>query len=240
MPTFTLGEINIHFEEYGEGTPLLLIAPGGMRSAISMWSHGPWNPIEALQDHYRIIAMDQRNAGDSIAPVAVGDNWDTYTQDQLALMDHLGIAQFHVAGMCIGGPYILNLIKHAPERITSALVLQTIGRDENRDIFFAMYDMWADDLLAAKSDNFNPEAMASLRFNMFDNDLPLFCVEDAFVSECQTPMLVFAGNDVYHPNSSSKHLAALAPNAELIDDWKEGAAIAVGLNRAMQFLQAHS
>jgi pimeloyl-ACP methyl ester carboxylesterase len=240
MPTFTLGEINIHFEEYGEGTPLLLIAPGGMRSAISMWSHGPWNPIEALQDHYRIIAMDQRNAGDSIAPVAVGDNWDTYTQDQLALMDHLGIAQFHVAGMCIGGPYILNLIKHAPERITSALVLQTIGRDENRDIFFAMYDMWADDLLAAKSDNFNPEAMASLRFNMFDNDLPLFCVEDAFVSECQTPMLVFAGNDVYHPNSSSKHLAALAPNAELIDDWKEGAAIAAGLNRAMQFLQAHS
>ena len=240
MPTFTLGEINIHFEEYGEGTPLLLIAPGGMRSAISMWSHGPWNPIEALQDHYRIIAMDQRNAGDSIAPVAVGDNWDTYTQDQLALMDHLGIAQFPVAGMCIGGPYILNLIKHAPERITSALVLQTIGRDENRDIFFAMYDMWADDLLAAKSDNFNPEAMASLRFNMFDNDLPLFCVEDAFVSECQTPMLVFAGNDVYHPNSSSKHLAALAPNAELIDDWKEGAAIAVGLNRAMQFLQAHS
>ena len=240
MPTFTLGEINIHFEEYGEGTPLLLIAPGGMRSAISMWSHGPWNPIEALQDHYRIIAMDQRNAGDSIAPVAEGDNWDTYTQDQLALMDHLGIAQFHVAGMCIGGPYILNLIKHAPERITSALVLQTIGRDENRDIFFAMYDMWADDLLAAKSDNFNPEAMASLRFNMFDNDLPLFCVEDAFVSECQTPMLVFAGNDVYHPNSSSKHLAALAPNAELIDDWKEGAAIAVGLNRAMQFLQAHS
>jgi pimeloyl-ACP methyl ester carboxylesterase len=240
MPTFTLGEINIHFEEYGEGTPLLLIAPGGMRSAISMWSHGPWNPIETLQDHYRIIAMDQRNAGDSIAPVAVGDNWDTYTQDQLALMDHLGIAQFHVAGMCIGGPYILNLIKHAPERITSALVLQTIGRDENRDIFFAMYDMWADDLLAAKSDNFNPEAMASLRFNMFDNDLPLFCVEDAFVSECQTPMLVFAGNDVYHPNSSSKHLAALAPNAELIDDWKEGAAIAVGLNRAMQFLQAHS
>ena len=240
MPTFTLGEINIHFEEYGEGTPLLLIAPGGMRSAISMWSHGPWNPIEALQDHYRIIAMDQRNAGDSIAPVAEGDNWDTYTQDQLALMDHLGIAQFHVAGMCIGGPYILNLIKHAPERITSALVLQTIGRDENRDIFFAMYDMWADDLLAAKSDNFNPEAMASLRFNMFDNDLPLFCVEDAFVSECQTPMLVFAGNDVYHPNSSSKHLAALAPNAELIDDWKEGAAIAAGLNRAMQFLQAHS
>ena len=240
MPTFTLGEINIHFEEYGEGTPLLLIAPGGMRSAISMWSHGPWNPIEALQDHYRIIAMDQRNAGDSIAPVAEGDNWDTYTQDQLALMDHLGIAQFHVAGMCIGGPYILNLIKHAPERITSALVLQTIGRDENRDIFFAMYDMWADDLLAAKSDNFNPEAMASLRFNMFDNDLPLFSVEDAFVSECQTPMLVFAGNDVYHPNSSSKHLAALAPNAELIDDWKEGAAIAAGLNRAMQFLQAHS
>ena len=239
MPTFTRGEIKIHFEEYGEGDPILLIAPGGMRSAISMWHHGPWNPIDALQCQYRVIAMDQRNAGDSVAPVAVGDNWDTYTADQLALMDHLGIDQFHVAGMCIGGPYILNLIKYAPERVTSALVLQTIGRDKNRDIFFAMYDMWAEDLLAAKSDNFSPEAMASLRHAMFDNELPLFCVEDDFVSQCQTPMLVFAGNDIYHPNSSSKHLAALAPNAQLIENWKEGAGVAQGLDRALQFLQSN-
>jgi len=141
--------------------------------------------------------------------------------------------------MCIGGPYILNLIKHAPERVTSALVLQTIGRDENRDIFFAMYDMWAEDLLAAKSDNFSAEAMAALREAMFDNELPLFCVEDAFVSQCQTPMLVFAGNDIYHPNSSSKHLAALAPNAQLIENWKEGAGVAQGLDRALQFLQSN-
>lgn len=240
MPTFTRGQAQIHFQEYGNGKPLLLIAPGGMRSAISMWHHGPWNPVDALQNEYRVIAMDQRNAGDSVAPVSTGDNWDTYTQDQLALMDHLGIDQFHVAGMCIGGPYILNLIKHAPERITSALVLQTIGRDDNRDIFFAMYDMWAEDLLAAKSDSYAPEAMASLRHNMFDNDLPLFAVEDTFVTQCQTPMLVFAGNDLYHPNSSSKHLAALAPNAELIEDWKEGSSVAQGLERAREFLRTHS
>ena len=240
MPTFTQGEVKIEFQEFGKGTPILLIAPGGMRSAISMWSHSPWNPIDVLQDHYLVIAMDQRNAGNSFAPVAVGDDWNTYTTDQLALMDHLGIDQFHVAGMCIGGPYILNLLKHAPQRITSALVLQTIGRDDNRDIFFSMYDMWAEDLLAAKSDNYSPEAMASLRHNMFDNDLPLFCVEDDFVRQCTTPMLVFAGNDVYHPNASSKHLAALAPNAQLVEDWKEGADIAQGLDQALQFLQANT
>ena len=36
MPTFTRGQVQIHFQEYGNGKPLLLIAPGGMRSAISM------------------------------------------------------------------------------------------------------------------------------------------------------------------------------------------------------------
>ena len=75
---------------------------------------------------------------------------------------------------------------------------------------------------------------------MFDNELPLFCVDDTFVSQCQTPMLVFAGDDIYHPNSSSKHLAALAPNAELIEEWKEGAAIDQGLRRVLQFLQSNS
>jgi predicted alpha/beta hydrolase len=53
-------------------------------------------------------------------------------------------------------------------------------------------------------------------------------------------MLVFAGDDIYHPNSSSKHLAALAPNAQLIEEWKEGAAIDLGLKHALQFLQSNS
>ena len=105
MPIFTRGDVKLYYEEHGKGFPLLLIAPGGMRSAVSFWDKVAWNPIAELADHYRVIAMDQRNAGNSTAPIRATDSWSVYTEDQLALMDHLGIDRFHVAGMCIGGSY---------------------------------------------------------------------------------------------------------------------------------------
>ena len=33
MPTFERGDVSIYYEEYGSGYPLLLFAPGGMRSS---------------------------------------------------------------------------------------------------------------------------------------------------------------------------------------------------------------
>jgi hypothetical protein len=46
-------------------------------------------------------------------------------------------------------------------------------------------------------------------------------VSREFVSRCQTPLLVLLGNDLYHPESSSREVAALAPHATLIEHWKE-------------------
>ena len=88
-----------------------------MLSAVSYWQNTPWNPIEQLAVDYRVIAMDQRNAGQSRAPIKGTDGWHVYTQDQLALLDYLDVDQFHVAGMCIGGPYCMGLIEAAPQRV---------------------------------------------------------------------------------------------------------------------------
>ena len=49
--------------------PILLLAPGGMRSANNFWNNMPWNPREKLQDQFELIGMDQRNAGTSTAPI---------------------------------------------------------------------------------------------------------------------------------------------------------------------------
>ena len=95
MPFADVGEARLYYEEYGSGFPVLLIAPGGMRSAVSFWEGTPWNPIEQLSAEYRVIAMDQRNAGQSTAPVGPSDGWHVYTADQLGLMDALGIDIFH-------------------------------------------------------------------------------------------------------------------------------------------------
>ena len=73
--------------------------------------------------------MDQRNAGgQSRAPITARDSWDSYTQDHIALLDHLRIDRCHLYGQCIGGSFILNLIKKQPERVAAAVLAQPIGR----------------------------------------------------------------------------------------------------------------
>ena len=109
MAFFERGEVSLHYEIHGSGFPILLFAPGGLRSAIPFWRSAEWDPIEALSPHFQVIAMDQRNAGESTAPVSADDGWHTYTEDQLALLDHLGVERAHLMGGCIGGPYCFGV-----------------------------------------------------------------------------------------------------------------------------------
>ena len=222
MPIFENGDVHLYYEEHGEGFPILLLAPGGMRSAGPVWGKAaPWNPIDQLSDDYRVIVMDQRNAGRSTAPVRATDSWHVYTQDQLALLDHLGVERCHLAGMCIGGPFIMGIIEAAPERVASAVVFQTIGLDEVNDNFHAfieMFDGWAEELKPKRPD-VDDAALESFRSNMFERDF-LFNVSREFVSGVRTPLLVLMGNDMHHPEVCSRELAELAPNATLIERWK--------------------
>src|SRR6185295_6263846 len=121
MSFFEKGGVRIHFEEAGSGFPLLLIAAGGLNSTIAGLKGGgsPFNPIEEFKAEYRCIASDLRNAnaGQSTGPLEIDRPWDAYTDDHLAVMDHLGIGKFMVIGFCIGGPFIWNLLKRAPHRI---------------------------------------------------------------------------------------------------------------------------
>jgi pimeloyl-ACP methyl ester carboxylesterase len=219
MPIFTRGDIKLYYEEHGKGFPLLLIAPGGMRSAVSFWEKTPWNPITQLAPYYRVIAMDQRNAGRSSAPIRATDDWLVYTDDQLALLDHLGVDRFHVAGMCIGGSYIMGLIQAAPQRVASAVVFQPIGLLDNRQAFFDMFDGWAKELQATHPEA-NAKTWETFKQTMYGGDF-LFNVSRDFVARCSTPLLVLLGNDLYHPEATSRDIVALAPNATLIERWKE-------------------
>jgi pimeloyl-ACP methyl ester carboxylesterase len=72
------------------------------------------------QRHFRVITMDQRNAtgGESTGPVLVDDPWGAFADDQLGLMDHLGIRQFFFFGNCIG-PFAMKLMERAQQRVVS-------------------------------------------------------------------------------------------------------------------------
>lgn len=234
MPTFERGDVELYYEESGQGFPILLFAPGGMRSAIAFWERSPWNPIESLSPHFRVIAMDQRNAGSSRAPVKAGDGWPTYTADHLALLDHLGVDRCHLLGGCIGGPYCLGVMEAAPERVASAVLQQPIGSEDNRQAFYEMFDAWADELRRSRGDV--PEsAWSSFRSNMYDGDF-VFNVSREFVASCPTPMLVLMGDDLYHPQSTSREIAKLAPSATLVERWKEPAVVETTVETVVSFL----
>ncbi len=153
MPVFERDQVTIYFEDHGSGIPVLLLAPGGMRSSISMWPNAPFNPLVSLGDTFRLIAMDQRNTGRSSGPLDLEDPWGGYAKDQLSLLDYLGIDQFQVIGCCIGGSYILKLSQLAPDRIASAVLEQPIGvSPANQALFEQQWRSWGEDLVAHRDD----------------------------------------------------------------------------------------
>lgn len=218
MSSFEHAGAQIHFDVEGDGFPVLLIAPGGMRSANELWNGAPWNPRSALADDYQVIGMDQRNAGRSTAPVSADDGWRTYTADQLALLDHLGIDECHVLGMCIGGPYIVGLLRAAPERFRSAVMLQPVGIDENRHALEEMFDTWAE-AIAGDHPEIDDAGWARFRSNMWDGEFVLTATPDE-VAQIETPILLLQGNDLYHPSSTSKEISRRAPNVTFVEEWK--------------------
>ena len=98
-----------------------------MQSSIAMWTHQPYNPIARLANKFRLIAMDQRNAGASTGSLQAHAGWKTFEQDQLALLDHLQIERCLLLGSCIGPSYALALMRAQPERFPAAVMLQPIG-----------------------------------------------------------------------------------------------------------------
>lgn len=130
----------IHYEVYGAGYPLLLIAPGGVSSQVEFWQRSAINPIERFSASFQVIAMDQRHAGRSLAPMRPF-SYDTCNADQLAVLDHLGIERAHVMGGCIGCAHIWRLISNAPARITAAVCQDPVGLDASNtmDVFYRMF-----------------------------------------------------------------------------------------------------
>src|ERR1700736_363127 len=215
MPVFERAGVSLYYEEYGSGYPLLLFAPGGMRSSIDFWRRNPFDPTAELAKDFRVIAMDQRNAGRSRAPVSAADGWETYAGDHLALLDHLGAHRAHVMGGCIGSSYCLGLIKLAPDRVSAAVLQNPIGLSgENRAAFREMFDGWATELKNARPD-LSDGALTSFRENLYGGDF-VFSVTRDFVRSCSTPMMLLCGDDLYHPAPISDEIARLNPKIEVV------------------------
>ncbi len=241
MPSFTHQDATIYYEEFGQGFPILTFAPAGLQSVIEVWNRpsAPVNPTTEFADNFRVIAMDQRNAGgQSRAPITAQDGWHNYAADHIAVLDHLGIDQCHLYGQCIGGPFIMSLLKAQPQRIACTVIAQPIGRvEEALPGRSANFEAWVKTLAD------RPEATEAVLEAFYQNLYApgfAYSVDRAFVSSCQTPCLVLAGNDAAHPFAIAEEMAQLLPHSEFIPEWKEGADLAAATARMKQFLADHT
>jgi pimeloyl-ACP methyl ester carboxylesterase len=227
MPTYERNAVSIHYEEAGSGFPLMIIPGGGLNATISYVTGGaPFNAIGEFKNEFRCIAADLRNAngGQSSGPVEVDRPWDSYTDDHLGLMDHLGIKQFMVLGYCIGGPFIWNLLHSAPDRVVAAVLTQPSGfRPEMPDLFYQNnIKGWGPALCERRRDVTMPMVDAFLNKMYRANADFVFTVTRDFVRECQTPILVLPDDIPAHPYAVAMETARLAPNAQAsLYPWKE-------------------
>jgi pimeloyl-ACP methyl ester carboxylesterase len=239
------GAVRIHFVEAGSGFPLLLIAGGGLNSTISALARGPFDPIEEFKREYRCIAADLRNAngGQSTGPLDADRPWDAYTDDHLGLMDHLGIDKFMVMGFCIGGPFVWNLLRRAPDRVVAAVLAQPSGsRPEMRDLFYeGNMKTWGPELVMHRPE-LNMEMVDKFLTKMYrTNPDFVFTVTRDFVRNCQTPVLILPDDIPAHPYAVAMEAAMLAPKAEVsMFPWKEPKErIPLAIRQIRSFLRAH-
>jgi len=246
MPFYERGDVRIHFEEAGSGPPLLIIPGGGLNSDISFVTEkGPFDAMAAFSNEYRCITMDLRNAagGKSSGPLEVERPWDAYADDQLGLMDHLGIDRFLVLGFCIGGPFIWNLLQRAPGRIRAAVLAQPSGfRPEAPTLFYDNNMAGWGPALCARRPEIDMAMVEAFLDRMYRRNADfVFTATRDFVRGCQTPLLVLPDDIPAHPFAVAMESALLAPNAQVsLYPWKEPKErLPLALRHLRMFLAAH-
>jgi pimeloyl-ACP methyl ester carboxylesterase len=247
MAVFKRPDAEIYYEVHGSGHPLLLFAPGGLRSQLDFWRQSPsnpdtpppWmNPMVDLAGRFTVIGMDQRNAGKSRGAVQANHGWHTYASDHLALMDHLGHRRFHAMGGCIGASFCLTLCEMAPERVTAAVLQNPIGLHDNRDTWDEAVSGFAKTMLE-RDPSLSENVIRKFGQNMFGGDF-VFSVSRDFVRRCPTPLLLQPGTDKPHPAHTSAEIAQLAPNLEVQQDWRGPTHLAESIRRVTDFLTRHT
>jgi pimeloyl-ACP methyl ester carboxylesterase len=245
MPFYEKGNVRLRYEEIGSGFPLFVVPGGGLNSRISNWPTAVFNAFDIFKDEFRCITMDQRNAngGGSVGPIPVENPWDAYADDQLGLMDHLGIKKFAFMGYCIGGCFAMKLMERAPDRVVAGVLVQTVGHhpDHPDYMYNSGRDVWAPELLPQRSD-LSKDDVEPFLHNLYrvQPDF-VYSVSRDFARTCQTPILVLPDDVPAHPLVSSVDVASLCPNAEItVFPWREPPELKTRtIERVRTFLRAH-
>src|SRR5262249_19725475 len=118
MPKISIGDAEIHYQEAGQGPPLMLVS--GLNGIGSFWMH----QVNDLARDFRVIVHDHRGTGQSTHS-RIRYSVDQMADDVLRLMDALGIASAHLAGHSTGGAIAQLIAQDHPDRMVSMVLSAT-------------------------------------------------------------------------------------------------------------------
>jgi non-heme chloroperoxidase len=126
MPFVTVGSengagIEIYYEDHGVGQPVVLIHgyPLNGRS----WER---QARDLLAAGYRVVAYDRRGFGNSSQP-STGYDYDTFTADLNAVIEHLNLTDINLVGFSMGtGEVTRYLGTHGSARVRKAALLGAV------------------------------------------------------------------------------------------------------------------
>lgn len=114
MPSTHNGSVRLHWDEQGDGAPVLLVM--GRRFSSRMW----YPVIPALAERHRVVWFDNRGSGQSDATRHA--TIDDLVGDATAVLDAAGVEQAHVYGVSLGGILVQALAMAHPERVRSMVL----------------------------------------------------------------------------------------------------------------------
>ena len=127
MPFAKLKDVELYYEDTGEGYPILL-GHGGFSDVTE------WDPqVDALSRQYRVVRYDRRGCGRS-TPVDVPQRSELWVEDMKQLMDSLGLEQAYLGGVSYGGMLLIEFLMRYQSMCRAALIVSATarGRDGSR------------------------------------------------------------------------------------------------------------
>jgi len=135
MPSVHVNGIDVYYETYGQGHPLLIVA--GL--AMDLTQLG--GIVTDLSARHMVIAFDNRGAGRTDKP-DIPYSIDVMAEDTAGLLDAIGITKADVLGISLGGKIALSLTLQHPEKVRSLILASTSARANfRRGAFWALSNL---------------------------------------------------------------------------------------------------
>lgn len=237
LPYTKCGDVNLFYETYGSGEPLLLIE--GLGYASWMW----FKQIPALKEHFMVITYDNRGVGNSDKP-DYPYSIPMMAGDAASLLQSLGLKSAHLLGVSMGGMIAQQFASDYPALVNKLILCCTSHGGPNSipappETIKAMTDVEGlspeEALQQAMSVAFSPEYLEDNKdeFNQIinwrlENPTPQYCWQHQFnavlnfnseewLSSIDKPTLIITGTgDKVIPPKNSEKLHQKIKNSKLV------------------------